>query len=246
MQINKIFNHSSESMHELRDNSVHLIITSPPYNANVGYDSYDDSRPFDEYRDMLKRVWKECFRVLVDGGRIAVNVCAIGKKPYTPLQAFVTVDMIDVGFEMRSEIIWNKEPSIKNSTMWGSYCSATAPVVREEHEYILVFHKHDFKREKNGESTIQPLKFKDCAKSVWNIGAVQGTKIGHPAPFPVELPRRVIQFYSFTHDIVLDPFMGSGTTALAAKELGRNWLGYEVSQEYVNLANDRLRQEMLF
>ena len=240
--LNKIFAHSSETMDELPDNSVHLMITSPPY--NVGKE-YDDDLTLNDYCEMLKRVWKETYRVMVDGGRVCINVANIGRKPYLPLHAFITTDMLELGFLMRGEIIWNKAASAGSSCAWGSWRSASNPVLRDVHEYILVFCKTEFKRT-GTESTISKEDFLECTKSIWQIPAESAKKVGHPAPFPVELPERLIRLYSFKEDIVLDPFMGSGTTAVAAKQTGRKWVGYDISQEYVDLASGRLSQEPLF
>ena len=240
--LNKIFLHSSETMEELPDNSVHLMITSPPY--NVGKE-YDDDLTLNDYRAMLKRVWQETYRVLVDGGRVCINVANIGRKPYLPLHAFIITDMLELGFLMRGEIIWDKAASAGSSCAWGSWMSAANPVLRDVHEYILIFCKTEFKRT-GTESTISKDDFLECTKSVWKMPSASANKVGHPAPFPIELPARLIELYSFKGDVVLDPFIGSGTTAVAAKESGRKWVGYDISQEYVDLANNRLRQELLF
>ena len=243
--MNKIYNHSSEDMHELPDESVHLIVTSPPYNAGIKYDGHDDNMPFDEYRSMLRRVWKECFRALVDGGRIAININGIRRTPYIPLYAYAATDMIDLGFLMRGDIIWHKNAIARTSPARGTWDSANNPVLHAEHEMILIFSKAQYGRQ-GGQSTISHREFIKATCSIWQINGEHSQRIGHPAPFPAELPRRLIQLYSFKDDLILDPFMGSGTTAVAAKELGRQYIGYDTSEEYVNLANERLRQEMLF
>ena len=240
--LSKIFLHSSEDMSELPDNSVHLMITSPPY--NVGKE-YDEDLTLDEYLSMLKRVWKETYRVLAPGGRACINVANIGRKPYLPLSAFIVSDMLELGYLMRGEIIWNKGASAGTSCAWGSWLAASNPVLRDVHEYILVFCKLDFKREK-GESTIGKEDFIGSTKSIWDISAESAKKVGHPAPFPVELPTRLIELYSFKGDIVLDPFMGSGTTAIAAEKTNRQWIGYDISQEYIEIAYYRLYQEQSF
>ena len=238
----KIFSHSSEDMSELPDNSVHLMITSPPY--NVGKE-YDEDLALDEYLSMLKQVWKETYRVLVPGGRACINVANIGRKPYLPLNGFITSDMIEIGYLMRGEIIWNKGASAGTSCAWGSWQAASNPVLRDVHEYVLVFCKEDFKRQK-GKSTISKEDFMKSTKSVWDIPAESAKKVGHPAPFPVELPTRLIELYSFESDVVLDPFMGSGTTAIAAEKNSRQWVGYDISQEYIDVAYYRLYHEQSF
>lgn len=237
--LDKIFCKSSENMEELPDNSIHLMVTSPPY--NVGKE-YDENLTLDEYRKFLKRVWKEVKRVLVPGGRVCINIANLGRKPYIPLHVFIIEDMLDLGFLMRGEIIWNKGASSSPSTAWGSWLSAKNPTLRDVHEYILVFSKGTFSRENLGrKSTISKEEFLEFTKSVWTFPAESATKIGHPAPFPVELPYRLIQLYTFEGEIILDPFMGSGQTAIAAIKTKRHYVGYEISMEYVKLAEKRIR-----
>ncbi len=238
--LNKIFCKSSERMDELPDNSVHLVVTSPPY--NVGKE-YDENLSFKEYREFLKRVWKEVYRVLVPGGRVCINIANLGRKPYIPLHAFIIQDMLEIGFLMRGEIIWNKGSSASPSTAWGSWLSPKNPTLRDIHEYILVFSKDTFKRENPNkrESTISKEEFLEFTKSVWSFPAVSAKRIGHPAPFPEELPYRCIQLYTFKGEVVLDPFMGSGQTAIAAIKSGRHYVGYEINEGYVKLAEKRIK-----
>ena len=240
-ELNRLYAHSSNSMHELPDNSVHLMVTSPPY--NVGKD-YDEDMSVEEYRRFLREVWAETFRVLVHGGRACINVANVGRRPYLPLSAFVTADMIEAGFLMRGQIIWNKQASAGSSCAWGSWRSPSNPVLRDVHEYILVFCKGDFARQKpecgQKQATIGRDSFLEWTKSVWEFAAESAKKVKHPAPFPVELPARCIQLYTYSNDVVLDPFMGSGTTAVAAQEAGRSWIGYEISPEYIAVASERL------
>lgn len=239
---NRIFLHSSENMHELPNNSIHLMVTSPPY--NVGKE-YDEDLSFEDYRNLLRNVWEETYRVLVDGGRACINIANIGRKPYIPLNAAITTDMIDIGFLMRGEIIWNKAASAGTSCAWGSWMSASNPVLRDVHEYILVFSKGNFSRAKgnNQISTIDKNEFLEWTKSIWTFQAESARRIGHPAPFPVELPKRLIELYTFESDIVLDPFIGSGTTALASEASARYWVGYEISEQYAYIADKRLKSE---
>lgn len=238
--LDRIFVKSSEKMSELPDMSVHLMVTSPPY--NVGKE-YDEDLTLDEYRRLLQRVLSETYRVLVTGGRVCINIANLGRKPYIPLHSFIIEDMLEIGFLMRGEIIWNKASSASSSTAWGSWLSASNPVLRDVHEYILVFSKDDFSRPGKGrESTIAREDFLDWTKSVWTFPAVSAKKIGHPAPFPEDLPRRSIELYTFLEDVVLDPFCGSGTTCVAAKKLGRRYIGYEINADYVELAEKRLEE----
>jgi site-specific DNA-methyltransferase (adenine-specific) len=238
--IDKIFCKSSEKMEELPDNCIHLMVTSPPY--NVGKE-YDENLTLNEYRTFLKRVWNETKRVLVPGGRVCINIANLGRKPYIPLHAFIIEDMLDLGFLMRGEIIWNKASSSSPSTAWGSWRSAKNPTLRDIHEYILVFSKGMFSRENLGrKSTISREEFLEFTKSVWTFSAEPATKVGHPAPFPVELPYRLIQLYTFEGEVILDPFIGSGQAAIAAIKTHRHYVGYEINEEYVKLAERRIKE----
>jgi len=242
--LNTIVAKSSESMAEIPDHSVHLMVTSPPY--NVGKD-YDEDLTLEEYLGLLQRVWKEVFRVLVPGGRACINIANLGRKPYIPLHAFIIQQMVELGFLMRGEIIWNKASSASGSTAWGSWCSPGNPTLRDVHEYILIFSKAGFSR-KNLEkrrATISREEFLELTKSVWSFPAVRAKQVGHPAPFPIELPYRLIQLYTYEEEVVLDPFMGSGQTAIAALQTNRDYIGYEVDEEYINLANKRIHQFVL-
>jgi site-specific DNA-methyltransferase (adenine-specific) len=235
---NKFILGSAENMKELPDNSVHLMITSPPYNVSK---EYDEDLSLNEYLKLLENSFKETFRVLVNGGRACINVANLGRKPYIPLSDYISKMMIDIGFNMRGEIIWNKAASASPSTAWGSWQSAANPILRDIHEYILVFSKGDYKREKGKkENTIAKEQFIEWTKSIWTMNAESARRIGHPAPFPEELPYRLIQLYSFKGDIILDPFMGSGTTAVAALKSERKFVGYEINKEYIELAEKRI------
>lgn len=235
----RIFTHSSESMHELPDNSIHLMVTSPPY--NVGKD-YDRDLDLEEFRAFLLKVWREVYRVLVPGGRACINIANLGRKPYLPIHAFVIEDMLSIGYLMRGEVIWDKAASAGSSTAWGSWLSPSNPALRDVHEYILIFSKDTYRRRPADDraATIQKDQFLETTKSVWTFPSVSAKKIGHPAPFPLELPARLIQLYTYTSDIVLDPFMGSGQTAIAAVQAGRTYVGYELSQEYAQHARKRI------
>jgi site-specific DNA-methyltransferase (adenine-specific) len=236
--VNRIFCKSSESMDELPSNSVHLMITSPPYNVTK---EYDDNLSLNEYVDLLNRVWKETYRVLVPGGRACVNVANLGRKPYIPLHSYIIEGMQEIGFLMRGEIIWNKASSASPSTAWGTWLSAANPVLRDIHEYILVFSKDTFSRTRKGKAaTIEKNEFLEWTKSVWTFPAVSAKQIGHPAPFPEELPHRLIQLYTFKDDVVLDPFVGSGTTCLSAIRDKRYYVGYDIDPEYVKLSEKRI------
>ena len=241
--LNTIIASSCENMKDIPNNSLHLMITSPPYNVSK---EYDNDLSLNEYLSLLKNCFTETYRVLVDGGRACINIANIGRKPYIPLSDYVSKIMIEIGFNMRGEIIWNKSAGAGISTAWGSFQSASNPILRDVHEYILIFSKGNYKRERDKEEkelrkdNITKEEFIEWTKSVWTMNTESAKRIGHPAPFPEELPNRLIKLFSFTNDIVIDPFMGSGTTAIAAIKNKRNFVGYEINKEYINLANNRI------
>ena len=224
----------------------HLFVTRREGCIAIQGNSYDKDLTLEGHLAFLERVWAETRRVLVPGGRMCINVANLGRKPYIPLHAFIAEQAIRLGFLMRGEIIWNKAASASPSTAWGSWKSASNPTLRDVHEYILVFCKDTFKRINPEErpSTITRDEFLEYNKSVWNFTAESARKIGHPAPFPLELPRRLIQLYSFENEIVLDPFMGSGQTAISALRSRRHFIGYEIDQKYVDLATLRIQENL--
>jgi len=238
--LDRILCKSAEDMCELPDSSVHLVVTSPPY--NVGKE-YDKDQTLDEYLAFLGRVWTQVKRVLVPGGRLCINVANLGRKPYIPLHAMLIPGLLELGFLMRGEIIWNKGSSASPSTAWGSWKSASNSTLRDVHEYILVFCKDTFKRPNpdERENTISRDDFLEFTKSVWTLPTESARKIGHPAPFPLELPRRLVELYTFAGEVILDPFMGSGQTALAAVQTRRHYVGYEIDEKYVTLAEKRIQ-----
>ncbi|MCF7740674.1 MAG: site-specific DNA-methyltransferase [Candidatus Marinimicrobia bacterium] len=235
--LNNILHKSSEKMEELPDSSVHLMVTSPPYNVGK---QYDDNLTLESYLQLLQNVFTEVYRVLVPGGRACINVANLGRKPYIPLHASIIEIMAEIGFLMRGEIIWDKQ--IGGGTAWGSWKSPSNPVLRDQHEYILIFCKETMSR-KNPEdrkSTISKDEFLEYTKSVWKMPPDSAKKVGHPAPFPIDLPYRCIQLYTFENEIILDPFMGAGTTALAALKTSRKYIGYDTKKDYIDLANKRI------
>jgi len=238
--LDQILCQDSRRMDGIPDSSVHLMVTSPPY--NVGKE-YDEDLDLEEYMNMLKDVFSETYRVLVNGGRSCVNIANVGRKPYIPYHKFIIDAMLTVGFLMRGEVIWNKGAGAGVSTAWGSWCSATNPTLRDTHEYILVFSKGKFGREGKGkESTITRDEFLEFTKSVWSFQPESAKRVGHPAPFPVELPYRCIQLYTFKGEAVLDPFCGVGATAIAAMKTGRHFIGIDTDPEYVERARERMSE----
>ena len=253
----KVFYSSSENMSEVEDNSVQLVITSPPYNVGKNYGIYNDSKSREVYLNYLDGIWAECKRVLCTGGRIAVNVANIDRKPYKFLCGDITTRLIEKhGFLMRGDIIWDKGASVGVSTAWGSWRSASNPTLRDVHEHIIVFekkpleitHEHllvfskdQWKLKSNKKvSTISPEEFCKNTQSVWKMKTANGLANAHPAPFPEELPKRLIQLYTFVGDTVLDPFLGSGTTCVVAKKLARKSIGYEIDTSYKEIIETRI------
>ena len=240
--LNRLYCKSSENMDEIPDNSIHLMITSPPY--NVGKE-YDEDLTLDEYIDLLTSVFSQTHKKLVTGGRACINIANIGRKPYIPLHMIVTEIMLNLGFLMRGEIIWDKSASAGGSCAWGSWMSASNPVLRDYHEYILVFSKDTYSKSKAQvkKDTIQKDDFINWTQSIWTFPAVNAKKIGHPAPFPIELPHRLINLYSYEGDVVLDPFCGSGSTCIAACKNNRSYIGYDIKKEYIDLAKKRISNQ---
>ncbi len=242
------------------DNSVALVATSPPYFVGKEYEQavVGDSRSIPttylDYLQMLRDVFAECVRVLEPGGRIAVNVANLGRKPYRSLSAdVISILQDDLGLLLRGEIIWHKAEGASGSLAWGSYRSATNPVLRDITERVIIASKGRFDRavkpvKREGEdmphrSTVSADEFMEATLDVWRIDPESARRVGHPAPFPVELPRRLIDLYTFEGDAVLDPFLGSGSTAVAAERTGRRGVGFDLDPEYVALARERVAVE---
>jgi len=236
-----ILGDAREVLKKLPDNCVHLMVTSPPY--NVGKE-YDEDLTLGEYIDFIEKVMREVYRVLVLGGRVCFNVANVGRKPYIPLNAYLIQRFEKIGFLFRGEIIWDKGESVSGaSTAWGSWQSAVNPILRDQHEYIIVLSKGSFKRERGDKvDTITREEFLEFTRSVWKFPPESAKKVKHPAPFPEELPYRCIQLYTFKEDIVLDPFVGSGTTCIAALKTGRHFIGIDIEKKYVDLANKRIKE----
>jgi len=233
---NEVFEHTAEQMTELPDNSVALMVTSPPYHVGKEYDS---DASFEEYLGLLERVFAETYRVLQPGGRAVVNVANLGRRPYVPLSHEVTARMLRLGYLMRAEVIWQKAHGAAGNCAWGSWRSASNPVIRDLHEYCLCFSKGRFDRVVKGASDISPDEFMESTLSIWDLPPESASRVNHPAPFPVALPKRFINLYTYRDELVLDPFIGSGSTAVAAVQAGRKWIGYDINAEYCEITRKR-------
>ena len=240
----------------LPDNSVALVVTSPPYFSGKEYELAMGKGgvpgSYLEYLDMLKSVFQECYRKLEPGGRIAVNVANLGRKPYRSLSADVIGILQDLDFLLRGEIIWVKAETLSGSCAWGSFQRASNPVLRDVTERIIVASKASFtrvmgvgdrkKHNRPSVSTMTRDAFLSYTTDVWEFPPEYAQRVGHPAPFPIELPRRLINLFTYEGDLVLDPFIGSGTTAIAALETNRSYAGFDLMQEYVDTARRRIRE----
>ena len=242
MEADQIYLKSSEAMSEVEDGTVGLVVTSPPYNVRMPYGgkSSNDALSLKDYLGFMSRVFTECYRVLDWGGRLVINIANTGRRPYCPLTTYFTIILQKIGFCHRGIIVWDKGPSAQQRTSWGSFMSPSAPELVDVNEFILVFSKGLRPRRMKGTSTITSAEFLLFTKSIWPMQTASATAVGHPAPFPLELPERAIKLFSFQEDIVLDPFAGSGTTLIQAMLLGRKYIGYEIQESYVKLANDLL------
>ena len=247
----------SRVMDRLADNCVALVVTSPPYFVGKEYEQAFAGRQvpdsYVEYLTLLRDVFEECVRVLEPGGRIAINVANLGRKPYRSLSADVTrILQDDLGLLLRGEIIWRKAKGAGGSCAWGSWRSPANPVLRDVTERVIVAGKGRFDRALSPahrkaaglpyRATIDRDGFMRATLDVWDIPPAHASRIGHPAPFPVELPARLIQLYTYEGDLILDPFMGSGTTLLAAIEANRRAAGYDIDPSYVELTRTRIAQ----
>lgn len=247
----------ARQMAELPDAGVALVVTSPPYFVGKSYEDAvaagADSRiptSYFDYLDMLRDVFAECARVLEPGGRIAVNVANLGRKPYRSLSGDVAKIFEELGLLLRGEIVWQKSKGSSGSCAWGSFRSPSNPTLRDTTERIVIASKGRFDRARSASqreseglphrSSLSTDEFMEATLDVWDMGPESAQRVRHPAPFPLELPRRLIDLYTYEDDLVLDPFMGSGTTLVASVLCGRRAVGYDLNPDYVDLARARM------
>jgi DNA modification methylase len=248
----------ARDMSELRDGEVALVVTSPPYFAGKQYEEEATREgvpaSYTEYLTMLREVFAECARVLEPGGRIAVNVANLGRKPYRNLAADVTAILASLGLLLRGEIVWQKADGATGSCAWGSFRSPANPVLRDMTERIVVASKGRFDRSLKApvrkeqdlphRVTIGADEFMESTLDVWHFASESAKRVGHPAPFPVALPERLIHMHTYANELVLDPFLGSGSTLVAAARTGRRFVGYDLDPAYCELASARVSEEL--
>lgn len=230
-----------EGMRHIPDGSIDCIVSSPPYNTGLEYNGYKDSKPYAEYLEWMTSIFAESFRVLGNDGRMVVNI-GDGKNGAIPTHSdFIQICKL-IGFSVLTTIIWNKNTT-SNRTAWGSFMSPSSPSFPRCFEFILVFRKSD-KLLRKGIPTISKENFVSWSNGMWSIGCEKLDKIGHPAAFPVELPQRCIELLTYKGDVILDPFVGSGTTAIAAIREKRHFIGFELNAEYYQKAMKRIQNEL--
>lgn len=256
--VDKLILGDARRMDEVADSSVALVVTSPPYFAGKEYEEAlgEGGVPstYRDYLELLSEVFRECVRKLEPGGRIAVNVANLGRRPYRSLSSDVIgILQDDLRLLLRGEIIWLKQRGSSGSCAWGSFQRPANPVLRDLTERVVVASKGRFDRAISPKlrarsglpsaSSMTREDFMENTLDVWEIPSESATRVGHPAPFPVELPARLIDLYTYRGDLVLDPFAGSGTTAVAAVRAGRHFAAYDLEESYVRLAEARVDQE---
>jgi site-specific DNA-methyltransferase (adenine-specific) len=228
----------------IKDDSIDLIVTSPPYNVDIKYNSHDDTMSYDDYLSFTKEWLTRCYEFIKDDGRFCLNIpLDKNKGGQQSMCADITTIAKQVGFKYHSTIIWN-EQNISRRTAWGSWLSAAAPYVIAPVEVIVVLYKKEWKKTSGSrKSDITKKEFMEWTNGVWNFMGESKKRVGHPAPFPVELPRRCIKLFSFIGDTILDPFLGSGSTLLACLQTGREGIGVDIDKKYCELAKRRLLTE---
>jgi len=240
-----IFNGDILTTKAIDNESIDLIVTSPPYGVDIKYEYYNDNIPYPEYLEFTKRWLSRCYAFAKEDGRFCLNIpLDKNKGGQQSVCADITTIAKDVGWKYHSTIIWN-EQNISRRTAWGSWLSASAPFVIAPVEVIVVLYKKQWEKILKGKSDIKRNEFIRWTNGVWDFSGESRKKIGHPAPFPVELPRRCIKLFSFVGDTVLDPFVGSGTTLVACMKTGRRGIGVEINENYCNLAKKRIERALL-
>jgi len=237
----KIINDDVITTNEIAENSIDLVVTSPPYNVDIRYNSHDDSLSYTKYLKFSKKWMDRCFEWLKRDGRFCLNIpLDKNKGGQQSVGADLTAIAKKIGFKYHSTIIWN-EGNISRRTAWGSWLSASAPYVIAPVELIIILYKTFWKKTSGSKkSDICKEDFMQWTNGLWTFSGESKKRIGHPAPFPIELPKRCVRLFSFVGDTILDPFMGSGTSLIAAYLNNRKAIGVEIDKKYCSLAKKRL------
>jgi site-specific DNA-methyltransferase (adenine-specific) len=247
MSINIINCDCIEGIRNLEDNSLDLVVTSPPYNVDLGnnkfnktaYDLHDDNLNYDYYLNWLEAVFYNLYLKLKIGGRVCINI-GDGKNGSVPTSSDTIQFMKHIGYLPYTHIIWDKS-QVGSRTAWGSFNSPSCPSFPTPFEHILVFYKLEKKLQTKGETDLKKEEFIDWSLALWKFTSeINQKKLGHPAMFPEELPKRLIKMFSWIGANVCDPFSGLGTTAVVCKKLNRNFIGFEISEDYVKKSLERL------
>jgi len=242
----RIFNDDFLKTDSIEENSIDLVVTSPPYNVDVQYENYRDDIPYDEYLAFTRKWLAKCYGLVKDDGRMCLNIpLDKNKGGQQSVCADITSIAKEVGWKYHATIIWN-EQNISRRTAWGSWLSASAPFVIAPVEAIVVLYKKTWEKKHKGISDITRDEFIEWTNGMWNFSGESKSRIGHPSPFPVELPKRCIKLFSFVGDTILDPFLGSGTTLVACLETNRVGIGVEINRNYCKLAMKRLEGHGIF
>lgn len=226
------------------DDSIDLIVTSPPYNVDIDYNTHADGIDYESYLGWTQDWLQRCFDWLKPDGRMCLNIpLDKNKNGHQSVGADITTIAKTIGYGYHSTIVWN-EGNISRRTAWGSWMSASAPYVIAPVELIVLLYKRTWKKSRRGENNIEKPEFMEWTSGVWEFNGEKKTRIGHPAPFPLELPTRCIKLFSYVGDLVLDPFVGSGTTLVAAERHKRRGIGIDIDPAYVDLATRRVELEL--
>jgi site-specific DNA-methyltransferase (adenine-specific) len=241
----RILNEDIFTTKKIAPESIDLVVTSPPYNVDIKYSSHDDQLTYDQYLTFSRRWMKRCYSWLKDDGRFCLNIpLDKNKGGQQSIGADLTTIAKKIGFAYHSTIIWN-EGNISRRTAWGSWASASAPYVIAPVELIVVLYKNSWKKTSGSkESDISKKEFVQWTNGLWTFNGESKKKIGHPAPFPLELPLRCMKLFSFVGDTVLDPFTGSGSTLVAVSQCNRKGIGIEIDPCYCELAVTRIKKEV--
>ena len=249
IELNRVYEEDNIiTLNRMPDNFLDLTVTSPPYNVDLGnnkynknpYDLYNDNKEHKDYLTYLDLVFSKIYLKTKSSGRCVINI-GDGQNGRVPTHSDVIQLMVKIGWLPTANILWDKN-NVSSRTAWGSFASPSSPSFPTPFEYILVFSKESRKLKDKGITDLTKEEFISWSLSKWTFTGENLKKLGHPAAFPLELPNRCIKMFSWIDAIVYDPFMGSGSTALSCLRNNRNFIGSEISSEYVKLSKKRISE----